>query len=328
MLLARDSTTQVVETFSSTHDDGTEMTLGNLGTWGVLGALILGNPTVARAEKFAAPSGPLGAGLSTDPDQILRVYGEMSLFGRSDELGPFVRRWSAFPIVLGGGIKVSDNLELEGQLPIAIGRAQLDPVGFDEGGVTLGNVQIGANFFHGWESARLKLGGAIAWGPWTDSEGDSPTSLSLSHLVRLDEGNLWERETINVSLPMRFEYDAMPKLALTADAKLIGQIPTGGTNAAAALVPSTTGDPEITLNLAPGIAYVGDVLVAGARMPLWWLLTEGGDNAQLAVEPFVRVDLDSMFINSRFTLNLDNPWGFSFDTGGVWALHLGVGFYL
>lgn len=293
---------------------------------------MLGAPISAQAFKFAAPSGPLGAGLSTDNDQILRVYGEMSFFGRSDDIdtviGTVARKWSAFPMVLGGGIKVADHLELEGQLPIAIGRAQLDPVGFDEGGVALGNVQVGANFIHGWSGWRLKIGGAISWGPWTDSEGDSTTTLSLSHLVRLDEGNLWERETINVSLPVRFEYDATTQLALTADAKLIGQIPTGGTTAAAALVPSSTGDPEITLNMAPGVAYVSDVLVAGARMPLWWLLTEGGDNVQLALEPFVRVDLDPVFVNSRFTLNLDNPWGFSFDTGGIWAFHLGAGFYL
>src|SRR5690606_31596750 len=115
----------------------------------------------------------------------------------------------------------------------------------------------------------------------------------------------------------RFEYDALSQLALTMDAKLIGQIPTGGTPAGAAFVPSSTGDPEMTLNLAPGAAYVGDRVVAGARMPLWWLLTEGGENAQLAIEPYVRVDLGPAFINSRFTLNLDNPYGFSFDSGGI-----------
>ena len=310
-----------------------KMTLRKVGISGVLASLVLGAPLTAQAEKFAAPSGPLGAGLSTDHDQILRVYGEMSFFGRTDEFGPVVRSWSAFPMVLGGGIKVLDNIELEGQIPISIGNARLELFGAEDtsGGLALGNVQVGANFVHGFEKVRLKVGGAISWGPWTNSETDPSASLALSHAVRLDEGNLWERETINLSLPVRFEYDVMAQLAVTIDAKLIGQVPTGGTPAGTAFVPSSTGDPEMTLNFAPGLAYVGDILVAGARMPLWWLLTEGGDNAQLALEPFARVDLGPAFINSRFTLNLDRPFGFSFDsfdTGGIWAFHLGGGFHL
>lgn len=306
------------------HQNITKKTLGVLA---LLGATSLGGIQEAKAEKFAAPSGPLGAGLSTDSSQLLRAYAEMSFYAATPTVGGLIpAKYSAFPIVLGGGIKVSDDIELEGQLPIAIGSSTV--LGQKFGGAGLGNLQVGGNFVHEWGPARLKAGLALAWGPWNRGGDDSSTAMALSSTVRLDEGNLWEVQVLNLSIPTRFEIDLNETLALSVDAKLIGQIPTGDTVPGNAFVPGQTGDPEITLNLAPGLAYVGEYIVAGLRTPLWWLMTEGGDNAQLALEPFVRADIDTFFVNSRFTLNLDEPLGFAFDEGKVWALHLGGGFYL
>lgn len=291
------------------------------------GALSLASVQEAKAEKFAAPSGPLGAGLSTDSSQLVRAYAEMSFYQATPLVaGLFPTKNSAFPMVFGGGIKVADDIELEGQLPIAIGSTKV--LGEKFGGAGLGNLQVGGNFLHQWGPARLKVGLALAWGPWNRGGDNSSTAMALSSVVRLDEGNLWEVQVLNLSIPTRFEIDLDEKFTASLDAKLIGQIPTGDTIPGNAFVPGQTGDPEMTLNLAPGLAYVSEYVVGGLRMPLWWLMTESGDNAQLALEPFVRGDIDNFFVNGRFTVNLDEPLGFSFEEGKVWALHLGGGMYL
>lgn len=44
------------------------------------------------------------------------------------------------------------------------------------------------------------------------------------------------------------------------------------------------------------------------------------DEGQLALMPFVRGELGQGFIEGRLLMNLDEPYGFAFDTGKVWAL--------
>jgi hypothetical protein len=49
------------------------------------------------------------------------------------------------------------------------------------------------------------------------------------------------------------------------------------------------------------------------------------DDAQFAFEPFVRYDVGNLFLSTRFSLYLDDPYGFSFDQGNIWAWHFAVG---
>jgi hypothetical protein len=75
--------------------------------------------------------------------------------------------------------------------------------------------------------------------------------------------------------------------------------------------------------LAPGAAYFYQDWIFGGRLPLFWALTD--DMAQFAIEPYARYDFGPWWASGRFTLNLYNPYGFSFDERNYWALHLGVG---
>jgi hypothetical protein len=61
----------------------------------------------------------------------------------------------------------------------------------------------------------------------------------------------------------------------------------------------------------------------GGRLPLIWLPTD--DTAQFALEPYGRFDFDNYFACARFTLNLDDPAGFSFEEGKSRALRFGLG---
>jgi hypothetical protein len=114
--------------------------------------------------------------------------------------------------------------------------------------------------------------------------------------------------------PSRVEYG--DQFVGTGDGQLGLHIPTDG------------GDVEVSVQINPGFGYyVQPTVLIGARLPFVWFPTETGSDATfLALEPYGRFDVsETAFVNARFTLNLDEPLGFSFDEGKVWALHIGGG---
>ena len=85
---------------------------------------------------------------------------------------------------------------------------------------------------------------------------------------------------------------------------------------------------DVDLFIDAGIGgqwVIPELLNIGLRFQLAWLPTAQGDPVQTSLELFGRVWLDALFLGLAFTLNLDEPAGFSFDTNGVWGLHVGVG---
>jgi hypothetical protein len=263
------------------------------------------------AEEMQAPNGLLGARLTDSAERRLRVYGEFAFFGN--------KSFDAFPMVFGGGYRVLPKLELELRLPpVAIGHLQLGgflgapPIKF--GGVGLGNLYLGANYLLFDKDFRLKVGGGLTFGPWTQNpSADYVAALGTSSFVHLDQAALFAPETFGIVIPARFEFDPLDKLMVSADAGFTLLVPTGNQ------------DTEAIFNFAPGAAYVEEAWSAGLRLPLTWFMTESGDNAQLSLEPYGRYNLGPGFIDSRFTLNLDHPFGFSFDSGRVWSLFFGGG---
>jgi hypothetical protein len=86
-------------------------------------------------------------------------------------------------------------------------------------------------------------------------------------------------------------------------------------------------DAEMFATFAPGIAFrAAPPVLIGVRAPMFVILTESqGDTDQVSLEPFVRAQIGTGFLNVRFTMPIDNPLGFAFDTGKFWGLHLGGG---
>ncbi len=267
-------------------------------------------PSPAGADdQLEAPNGILGARLSDDEESRARVYGELGFYG--SDYG------DAFPMVFGGGYRVMPQLELEARLPIAIGHVAIPTFGVGTiryGGVGFGNLFLGANYLMFEDAFRLKVGAGLTFGPWTTNpSNDYVVALASSFSLHQDQLSLFAPETVGLTIPARIEFDPIERLLVSGDASFGLLIPTGGQ------------DTEVVLNLAPGVAYVSPPFTAGLRMPLLWLLTESGDNVQVALEPYGRFDIGPGFVNGRFTMNLDTPYGFAFDTGGVWAILLGGG---
>ena len=68
-----------------------------------------------------------------------------------------------------------------------------------------------------------------------------------------------------------------------------------------------------------------DWLRVGSRFTLVLIPKWKEQNTQLAVEPFLRFGNENAFGAIRVNINLDNPYGFSFDDRQVWGLRVAGG---
>ncbi len=266
-------------------------------------------PVVENGGRFAAPNGPLGAGLSFDPAQIGRLYAEGAIMHQEPQGGGHL---NSLTWVIGGGFKVTPNVELEALLPMGFVEGG-DPTGSDSA-AAVGNLHLGASYLMARDQWRLKVGGGIEWGPWTHDLSPVPfVALALGHPARGGQDiGLWAPDVFSIVTPARFEYGE--QLVGTVDAALGLHIPTQG------------GNTEFSIQIDPGVGYyVVDNVLLGARVPFTWVPTSDGDNTFLAIEPYARFDFDQLFVSTRFTLNLNDPYGFGFDSGKYWAWHVGLG---
>jgi hypothetical protein len=182
--------------------------------------------------------------------------------------------------------------------------------------VAVGNLHLGASYLHADAQWRLKVGGAIEYGPWTNN-------FSPNALLAIETGHpawggenlgLWAPEVLSIVTPTRFEYG--DKLVGSIDAAFGLHFPTNG-----------DGTTQFSIQLSPGIGYyVSDTVLLGARLPFTWVPTSSGsDSTFLAAEPYARFDFGQGFVDVAFMLNLDKPYGFAFDQGEYWAIHVGGG---
>jgi hypothetical protein len=280
---------------------------------------------VDRTDRFAAPNGQLGAGITFTGEPKARAYAELA-FTRAaasdDALGASVESHvNGLNLLLGGAYRVLPALEIEAMLPIAWaqygtslsygGQSQST----SDGGFAVLNLHLGVNYLRAERPWRLKVGGALEWGPWTNNFGQTAVTAALAtHAAYGGEHlGLWAPETFSIVAPARFEYGE--RLVVSGDAQLGLHFPTGG------------GDSELTIQLAPGVGYYAtDVVLVGLRMPFTWIPTESGSNSTFfAIEPYGRFDLGTIFLDTSLVLNIDEPYGFAFDSGKFWALHFGGG---
>jgi len=263
-------------------------------------------------DRFSAPTGQLGANLTLNPAQRFRLHTEMSYY----TVGVGGADLHALGWTFGGGVKVTDALEIEVGVPVtglvvSGGGASGDQFG-------AGNLALGLNYFMGLtETLRLKVGGHFAFGPWNQSNGAPTAEGGIAATVGLATNGyqdmwLYLPGYVHLVVPARVEVG--DTLQFTGDASLHLGIPT-----------ADGGEAEFIVTLAPGVAFWATPQFAlGARLPLHVLTAD--DAAQLSFEPFLRLNLGEQgFLSTRFTMHLDDNLGFAFDTGGAWGLHLAFG---
>lgn len=279
-------------------------------------AACLGTGRAEARETFSAPSGDLGANLSTNPSQRARAHTELSYFTASSSTLVTNRTDHALTLKLGFGTKIADHFELA--LSLA-GEGLLTSGTFSTSHYAIGNLLLGGNYAQAFGPLRLKLGLAVGFGPWNQNA----MGLTTEGLVQATTGGVthgyqdawyFEPRRVSVVVPTRLELDVGDQVVVTADVQPALGI---GLNS------TSTG---VLFIFAPGLAFwPADEFALGFRLPVQ-IDSLAADSTQTAFEPFLRFDLgNNGFVGTRFTINLDEPLGFSFDSGKFWGWHLAVG---
>jgi hypothetical protein len=257
---------------------------------------------------WASSSGNTGAGLGLESPQSGLFWGE-GAFHTQDGL-------TSFSPLFGAGFFVTDDVELEVMLPLAWANVEFD--GNDESALRVGAPYFGVNYVHSDGRMRFKIGGGIAWNPFSVDSGAAGVALLAASAMRgMWDPWLWSAQTLNLAAPFRLELDLTDSVVFGIDAGFDLAIPTHD------------GDDDVDLVIegAPGFGFrLSDEWLFGLRLAGVFIPTADGENEQFSFEPYVRGAFGSGFFLARVTLNLDEPYGFSFEEDEIWGLHAGGGF--
>lgn len=236
-------------------------------------------------------------------NQSGRAYVDSGFFTRSGD-------WAIAPVV-GVGVQPVPNLELELAVPVGITTGT-------GGASRIGNPYVGASYIKDGPDFRLKVGGGLALPAFSiDSFSDVGPALAGLATRAYQESWLWYADSVPIVAPVHFEAPLGTPVSFVGDAAAFFAIAIGDRR-----------ESDFGVQLAPGFAaHAGDAVSLGARLTVFKLLIAqgSGDTSQLAIEPFVRYAADPVFASLRFTMPLDEPLGFAFDTNRFWGLHLGLG---
>jgi hypothetical protein len=275
------------------------------------------NLAEAAEPPLAAPSGFQGAGLGMG-EQKGRAWLETAFHTQE--------QYTVLGTTLGGGYRVTDSLELEAMLPFEYSSIDVEnfspgrPTTFErETAFRIGNPYLGISRVHLDGTVRYKAGLGVTL-PLATADSQFyrswPVPLTATTYGWQDL-HLWAPNTLSVAAPMRVEVG--DTVVASVDATPIVTIVTEDNG--------DGDDADLLLQAAPGVGvYAGDALLLGVRLPIAWLATvDTWDAAQVALEPYARLDLGGGFVNARLTVNLDEPYGYAFKEGKVWGAHLGGG---
>lgn len=172
-------------------------------------------------------------------------------------------------------------------------------------------------------SYRVGLGATVPAASLPDNINDQITAASAYYLAAALRGNtglwLWDPHTVSVIIPVAFERRKPIGFVWGAYLDTGALIKLNDKNA-------RTSKTDFLMQMAAMMGYQAtDWLRVGSRFSLVLIPKWKEQNTQLAVEPFLRFGNENAFGVVRVNINLDNPWGFSFDARQVWGLRIGGG---
>jgi hypothetical protein len=290
--------------------------------WGVVGLLLAVVLWLAPGQARAFPDEPstLDEGEKAHAKRF-HILGELGMFAgklegdqRSIVVSPIVemRFQLAYSVVMQAVWGMSyGNLDTE----------QGDPIN---------SFRVGNPFlaFHyqgrkGQFSYRAGIGGTLPAASLPDDPIEKNGAASAYALAAAMRGNtgywLWDPHTASVIIPLAFErYKPIGFLwGAYLDTGVL--IQTNPKNA-------RTSKNDFIMQMAAMMGYQAtDWLRVGSRFTLVLIPKFKEQNTQMAIEPYLRFGNDNAFGAIRVNVNLDNPWGFSFDDRQVWGLRIAGG---
>ncbi|MCC6621017.1 MAG: hypothetical protein IT385_07165 [Deltaproteobacteria bacterium] len=222
------------------------------------------------------------------------------------------------------GVPMSENVDMTITLGFTIATATGDPEGFDTSRAVVGSPML---------AFPWRLGEGLVFAPGiTVPLSRLPTADEPGHLIaaaavnggrgirgRVDEW-LWLPDELGFVFPLHWSKWLDP-VVLELDLALAYVIPTSDTDP----------DDDFLLQMVWRVALrLTPEVWIGARFAAAYIPTNTTDNAQLSVAPEARWIFARAggHVSVRFHVNLDTPYGPSFEAGRLWGLHLGTGWSL
>jgi len=172
-------------------------------------------------------------------------------------------------------------------------------------------------------SYRLGVGAAIPVATLSDDVNDRVIQSQAYYLAAGLRGNtdlwLWDPHTVSVIVPIAFERRKPIGFIWGAYLDTGALIKLNDKNA-------RTSKTDFLMQMAAMMGYQAtNWLRVGSRFTLVIIPKWNEQKTQLAVEPFLRFGNEHAFGAIRVNINLDNPYGFSFDSRQVWGIRMGGG---
>lgn len=293
-----------------------------LRKWGVVGLLFASALWLAPAEARAYPAEPysLDEGKKAHTKRF-HILGELGMFAgklegdqRSIIMSPvFEMRFQLtynFLMQTVWGFSYA-NVDLE----------DADP----ENTFRVGNPYI-AFHYQGKKNQftyRLGVGAAIPVASLSNDINDRVIQSQAYYLAAALRGNtdlwLWDPHTVSIIVPIGFERRKPSGFLWGAYLDTGALIKLNDKNA-------RTSKTDFLMQMAAMMGYQAtDWLRVGSRFTLVLIPKWVEQNTQLAVEPYLRFGNENAFGAIRVNINLDNPYGFSFDARQVWGLRIAGG---
>jgi hypothetical protein len=293
--------------------------------WGVVGFLFAAVLWLAPGEARAFPDEPstLDEGKKAHTKRF-HILGELGTFAgklegeqRSIIMSPIVemRFQLAYSVVMQAtwGMSYANvDRDADGNIP-------------PDNAFRIGNPFLAFHYQgrRGQFSYRAGAGVTVPAASLPDEINDRVTSASAYSLAAAIRGNtgfwLWDPHTVSVIVPLAFERYKPSGFVWGAYLDTGALIKLNDKNA-------RTSKTDFIMQMAAMMGYnATDWLRVGSRFSLVLIPKWKEQNTQLAVEPYLRFGNDNAFGAIRVNINLDNPWGFSFDARQVWGLRIAGG---
>ena len=172
-------------------------------------------------------------------------------------------------------------------------------------------------------SYRIGAGVTAPAASLPDDINDRNTAASAYDLAAGLRGNtmfwLWDPHTVSVIIPIAFERRKPSGFLWGAYLDTGALIKLNDKNA-------RTSKTDFLMQMVAMMGYQAtDWLRVGSRFSLVLIPKYRERDTQLAVEPYLRFGRENAFGAIRLNINLDEPFGFSFDSRKVWGLRIAGG---
>jgi len=293
--------------------------------WGVVGLLFAAALWLAPGEARAFPDEPysLDEGKKAHTNRF-HILGELGMFAGKRGTEDASQRSIIMSPLVEMRLQLAYSVVMQAVWGMSYANVDLDDADPDNS-FRVGNPYLAFHYQgkKGQFSYRVGAGVTAPAASLPDDINDRNTAASAYDLAAGLRGNtmfwLWDPHTVSVIVPIAFERRKPSGFLWGAYLDTGALIKLNDKNA-------RTSKTDFLMQMVAMMGYQAtDWLRVGSRFSLVLIPKYRERQTQLAVEPYLRFGRENAFGAIRLNINLDEPFGFSFDSRKVWGLRIAGG---